>query len=72
MHLSEKQIEMVGYVASAVLVLSFAFDGLTFRLLNSLGAISFIIYGLLKKAFPVTLTNGIILLLNLVYIYHYL
>ena len=68
--MSEKKVEMVGYLATAVLVSSFAInDFLLFRIVNSVGCFLFIIYGILKKATPVTLTNLIIVALNLYYIF---
>ena len=68
--MSEKQIEFIGYLATAVLVISFAInDFLLFRIVNSVGCGLFIIYGILKKATPVTLTNLIIVAINLYYIF---
>jgi len=70
MKLSDKQIEMVGYLATAVLVSSFAInDFFLFRIVNSIGCFLFIVYGILKKATPVTITNLIIVALNMYYIF---
>ncbi len=67
--MTTKQIEMIGYAASVALVVSFAIDDfVTFRIVNSIGALLFIIYGILKKALPVTITNLFVLGLNLFYI----
>ena len=67
--MSNKQIEFIGYAATFFLIISFMLDDFfIFRLVNSIGAILFIIYGLLKKAPPVTVTNILILLLNIYYI----
>ncbi len=61
-----KQIEFIGYAAMFFLIVSFMLDNIVYlRIVNSIGAILFIIYGILKKAFPVTLTNVLILMLNL-------
>jgi len=71
MKLSDKQIEMIGYLATAVLVSSFAInDFLMFRIVNSIGCFLFIIYGILKKATPVTITNLVIVAINLYYIFN--
>jgi len=68
--MTEKQVELVGYLATAVLVSSFAInDFLLFRIVNSIGCFLFIVYGILKKATPVTITNLIIVALNLYYIF---
>ncbi len=70
MKLNPKQTEWIGYLATFVLVISFAInDFMLFRVVNSAGCFLFIIYGLLKKAPPVTLTNFIIVAINLYYIF---
>ncbi len=67
--MSSKQIELIGYAATAVLIFSFAVnDFLTFRIVNSVGCLLFVAYGILKKATPVTVTNLAIVALNLYYI----
>lgn len=62
-------IELVGYLASVLLAISLLVNNdLKFRWLNTFGCLSFIIYGLLIKALPITLTNSILLLINLFYL----
>jgi hypothetical protein len=57
--------EFTGYLASAFLALSLLVNNdLKFRWLNTGGTISFIIYGVIIHAFPVILTNVILLLIN--------
>jgi hypothetical protein len=57
--------EIMGYVASVLLAISLLVNGeLKFRWVNSFGCVAFIIYGILINAFPVTLTNVILLLIN--------
>jgi hypothetical protein len=57
--------ELMGYVASVLLAISLLVNGeLKFRWINSFGCIAFIIYGVLIDAFPVTLTNSVLLLIN--------
>jgi hypothetical protein len=56
---------IVGYIASVFLGISLLVNNdLKFRWLSALGCIAFIIYGLLINAFPVVLTNTILLLIN--------
>ncbi|MDR1698675.1 MAG: hypothetical protein LBR75_02470, partial [Prevotellaceae bacterium] len=55
----------IGYLAPAFLVLSFLFkDVVKLRLINSIGCLFFIIYGLLISAYPVVIANGIIVGIN--------
>lgn len=57
--------ELMGYVASVLLAISLLVNGeLKFRWINSFGCVAFIIYGILIDAFPVTLTNSVLLLIN--------
>ncbi len=65
-------VELIGYAASAFLIVSFAMKKVTWlRTLNSIGAFLFIVYGILKDAWPVTVTNVLILGLNLYYLAGY-
>jgi len=61
--------EIIGYVASGLVAISLTMRSiLRLRIINLLGAITFTIYGLLIGAFPVTLVNFIIILINLYYL----
>jgi len=60
---------IIGYVASVLLALSLLVNNdLKFRWLNMFGCLSFIIYGILITAFPIILTNSILLLINAYYL----
>ena len=62
--------EWVGYLASFALIISFMMKKITtLRIINSIGAILFIIYGvLLAISWPIIITNGFILLANIFYL----
>lgn len=62
--------DWIGYLASAVLIISFMMKQVrTLRKVNSLGAILFVIYGImLDMSWPIIITNGFILGLNLYYL----
>lgn len=62
--------EWVGYMASVALIISFMMkDVNTLRIINSIGAILFIIYGyMLHTSWPIIITNVFILLLNIYYL----
>lgn len=58
-----------GYLASVLLAISLLVNNdLKFRWINTGGCLSFIFYGVLLGAFPIILTNSILLLINLFYL----
>jgi len=58
-------ILIVGYAASLLLAISLLVNNdLKFRWLNTWGCVAFITYGILISAFPIILTNLILLLIN--------
>lgn len=63
--------EMIGYLASLLLIVSFLMKNIkTLRLINSLGCFAFIIYGfLLQTSWPIIITNTFILAANVYYLY---
>ncbi len=62
-------ILIIGYSASLLLAISLLVNNdLKFRWLNTGGCICFIGYGILIQAFPIILTNTILLLINLFYL----
>jgi hypothetical protein len=59
-------VEIIGYLATILVVVSFLFKDKLLRLINSLACIMFILYGYLKGCdIPVMLSNIIILLINI-------
>jgi len=62
--------EWVGYLASVTLMISFMMKNMnTLRIINSVGAILFIIYGyMLHISWPIIITNVFILLANIYYL----
>lgn len=59
-----------GYLASLCLVISLIVNSdLKFRWYNTLGTVFFIFYAIILSAFPVLLTNGILFLINVFYLY---
>jgi hypothetical protein len=62
-------VTLIGYLASLLLALSLIVSNdLKFRWFNLFGCIAFIIYGVMIGAFPVILTNAMLLLINLFYL----
>lgn len=59
-------MEILGYLAMAVVASSFLLkDFRVFRIVNSVGALMFMVYALLTNAYPVVGVNAFILVVNL-------
>lgn len=62
--------EILGIIASTLVLISFLFKKeRSIRLVNILGAIMFVIYGLLINALSVWLLNGILIFIHLYYLH---
>jgi len=60
-------MEILGYIATVIVLSSFLMKKMTnLRVLNSIGACLFIVYGLLISSGPVVLTNSLILSINVI------
>ena len=63
--MTETIVLIVGYAASVLLAISLLVNNdLKFRWLNTWGCVAFILYGILINAFPIIVTNSILLLIN--------
>jgi hypothetical protein len=62
--------EWIGYAASIILMISFLMKNIiTLRIINSVGAIFFVIYGImLAISWPIIITNTFILGVNAFYL----
>lgn len=66
----ELYFEIVGYVASVLVLISLMMSSvLKLRLINLAGALFFVIYGVLIRAYPIMVVNFAIILVNLYYLY---
>ncbi len=63
-------IEFVGYIASFTVLVSFLMKNIkTLRIINTIGCVAFVIYGvLLNWSIPIIITNVAIAGINLYYI----
>jgi hypothetical protein len=62
-------LEIIGYLASVIIAISLLMKSLIrLRVLNGIGALVFVIYGALIKAYPVAVLNGIIVFIDLYYL----
>lgn len=58
--------ELIGYAASAMVVVSLTMrEVLRFRLLNLVGGLTFLVYGWVIGSMPVVITNVVIIVINL-------
>jgi len=59
-------IEILGYVATAIVIFSFTIRNLKWlRIANTIGCFLFTIYGLLILSMPIIITNLVIMAINL-------
>lgn len=59
-------MEILGIIATIIVLISFLMKGENkIRVVNIIGAICFVIYGLSIKAFSVWLLNGILVLIHI-------
>jgi len=62
--------ELIGYVASALVIVSLVMTSvLRLRLISLVGAIVWLIYGLMLGQPPIYATNGIIIVINIYYLF---
>lgn len=67
---SFEPIELVGYAASILIAISLTMtDMFKLRIINSVGCLMFVIYGLNVGAYPVALANFIIIVINIYNLY---
>ncbi len=63
-------LEMVGYLGSVAVAISLMMRSLLrLRVINSVGCVIFVIYGILIHAYPVAILNGFIVCINGYYLY---
>lgn len=61
----EHLTEYAGYIASATVLISFLMKNIrTLRIVNSIGCLLFIGYGVMLESIPIVVTNAAIVLIN--------
>lgn len=67
---SFEPIELVGYSASILIAVSLTMtDMFKLRIINSIGCLIFVIYGINVGAYPVALANAIVIYINIYNLY---
>jgi uncharacterized protein with PQ loop repeat len=65
----EQYTDYIGYIASSVVLLSFLMRKMIFlRIVNTIGCVFFIVYGILLGEAPIIITNAAIVLINIYYL----
>lgn len=68
--ISFEPIELVGYASSIFIAISLMMtDIFKLRIINSIGCLLFVIYGLSVRAYPVAFANAIIIIINFYNLY---
>lgn len=69
--MTELQIELIGYSASAFILGSFLVSNniRLLRIINGIGCVLFVIYGSLIGSWPIMIPNAIIFLIQLYYLF---
>lgn len=68
--MSPSQIEVIGYIGSVLVAVSLMMKSLLrLRVINLFGATFFMTYGILLEAYPVAFLNGLIVCIDLYYLY---
>lgn len=63
-------IEWLGYLGSALIVLSLVMRSVVnIRIVNTLGCLIYVVYSLIIGAYPVFITNFLIIIVNLYHLY---
>jgi len=61
--------QVLGYLAFLFLAVSLLVNNdIKFRWINSLGSLSFVLYGIFIHAFPIVLTNAVLLIINIYFL----
>jgi hypothetical protein len=61
--------EIIGYLASTIIAVSLLMKSLIrLRIINGIGALFFVVYGILIRAYPVAILNGIIVVIDIYYL----
>lgn len=67
--LNTSTAEIVGYLASVFIILSFVFSNIkTIRIINAIGCVCFVIYAAAYDAWPVLIPNAILLFVQVYYL----
>jgi hypothetical protein len=59
-------LDILGYLATGVVLLSFLWEGEKMRFINAIGAMLWMVWGFLLSQPPVWILNGLIILIHMV------
>lgn len=61
-------IEIFGFIAGVVVMLSYVLDGLKLRIANVIGSVLMVIYSVMLHSISLTVLNGLCIVIHLYYI----
>ena len=62
-------IEWIGYVASLIILISYLMKNVNkLRIVGTFGCVFFVIYGIVNQSWPIVITNGAIVFINLYFL----
>ncbi len=63
-------VEWIGYLASLIILISYITKNITtLRVIGTVGCVLFVMYGVIIESWPLVITNGTIVFINLYYIF---
>ena len=63
-------VEWIGYLASLIILISYITKNITrLRVIGTIGCVLFVMYGVIIESWPLVITNGTIVFINLYYIF---
>ncbi|MBB3188028.1 YgjV family protein [Microbacter margulisiae] len=65
-------IDYLGYAASTAIVISFILKNVnSIRIINSIGCLLFVTYGILLPSIPVIIANGAVIIINMYHLFQH-
>src|ERR1035437_4585634 len=63
-------VEILGYIASALVAVSLMMNAIVkLRIINLIGSLFFLVYGIIIGAYPVAFVNGFVAVINIYYLF---
>ena len=70
--MTNEQTEIIGYIASAITVISFLMKNvIKLRIVNLTACLLFVLYGVMINSWPVVIVNSVVAIINVYYILRY-
>ena len=60
-----ESVEYIGFLATAFILLSFVLDGIQLRIINSIGAVLWLLYGIMIGGYSIIFLNICVILIHI-------